>query len=90
MTDKEFLSWLADRIVYVYPNNHYSRSNFGIIGFVHKNWTDTVGYFIKPDFVRRADCWLNALSKNIGRRGYISSFGIKNMDIVNIIEKVTK
>jgi len=70
-----------DRIAYVYPNNHYSRSLFGIIGFVHKNWTDTVGYFIKPDFARRADCWLNDLSKIIGRKGHINSFGIKNIDI---------
>lgn len=72
-----------DKIVYVYPNNHYARSLFGIIGFVHKNWTDTVGYFIKPDFSRRADCWLNALSKNIGRKGYINSFGIKNINILD-------
>ena len=72
-----------DRIVYVYPNNHYSRSNFGIIGFVHKNWTDTVGYFIKPDFARRADCWLNALARGVERRGYINSFGIKNISITD-------
>lgn len=72
-----------DRIVYVYPNNHRSRSLFGIIGFVHKNWTNTVGYFIKPDFARRADCWLNDLAKIIGRKGYINGFGIKNINILD-------
>ena len=40
----------GDKILFVHPNDKYHRSRFGALGFLHKNWIDTVGYFIPPYF----------------------------------------
>lgn len=70
-----------DKILFVYPNNHWHRSNFGNVGFIHKNWIDTVGYFMRPDLVRRGDCWINDVARRINRFFYINGFGVQNLNI---------
>lgn len=58
---------IPDRIAFIWPSDGHSR-NFGTHGFVHRNWTDVLGYFTPPYFERRcADSWLNELAKLVER-----------------------
>lgn len=64
-----------DKIVFAYGNDGSTESNnyeFGTHGFIHKNWTDTVGYFVPPYFESDYnDTWLNEVAKAIGRHRHI-------------------
>ena len=45
---------------------------FGTHGFIHRNWADTVGYFVPPYFVSDYnDTWLNDVSKELGRHCFV-------------------
>lgn len=60
-----------DRIVFLFGDDGSSESNkneFGTHGFIHKNWVDTVGYFVPPYFVSDYnDTFLNDIGRKIGR-----------------------
>lgn len=72
----------ADKIIFVYFNDHYLRSNFGSIGCVHKNWVDAVGYFLSPDLCRGNDIWINEVGRSINRMVYINGVGYKDLRIL--------
>ena len=47
-------------------------ANFGTHGFIHRNWVDTVGYFVPPYFSSDYnDTWLNDVANMIDRRIYV-------------------
>lgn len=57
--------------VYGYDGSPYN-DTYGTHGFIHKNWTDTIGYFVPPYFkANYVDLWLNDVAKAIGRHFYI-------------------
>lgn len=60
-----------DRILFAFGDDGSSESNkneFGTHGFIHKNWVETVGYFVPPYFVSDYnDTFLNEIGKKIGR-----------------------
>lgn len=64
-----------DRIVFLYGddgNGESERNSFGTHGFIHRNWTDTVGYFVPPYFTSDFnDTFLNDVAKKIGRHRHI-------------------
>ena len=61
---KEAFDQSVDKIIFVYANNKYTRSSFGTVGFLHKNWIDTVGYFTPPYFAAwYTDHWINDVAK---------------------------
>lgn len=64
-----------DRIVFAYGedgNGESERHQFGTHGFIHKNWTDTVGYFVPPYYVSDYnDTHLNDLAKALKRHVHI-------------------
>lgn len=64
-----------DRIVFVYGedgNGESERNQFGTHGFIHKNWTDTVGYFVPPYYVSDYnDTHLNDIAKALKRHVHI-------------------
>lgn len=70
-----------DKIIFVYFNNHYQRSNFGAIGCLHKNWVDAVGYLLHPDLCRGNDIWINEVARKINRMAYINGVGYKDLRI---------
>lgn len=64
-----------DRIVFIYGDDGLTEQNgyeFGTHGFIHKNWTDTIGRFV-PDYFESDynDTWLNDVAKAIQRHRHI-------------------
>lgn len=59
-----------DKIVLVCPEGRYWKNwRIGVIGFLHKNWVDTVGYLLPTyEGSQAADRWVNALAVSLGRR----------------------
>ena len=76
--DKTVLDKFAefdDKIAFVYGNDlnmYLLDDKFGVYGFLHRNWTTTVGYFVPPYFSSDFnDTWLNDVAKKIGRHFFI-------------------
>lgn len=68
----------ADKIIFAYPNDENYRARFGTTGFLHKNWIDTVGYFLPPYFAaQRADNWINAIAWRINRQVFLEPVVIR-------------
>jgi hypothetical protein len=62
----------ADKILFVHGDDGYNGERFGTHGFLHRNWVETVGYFLPPYFSANwVDTWLNEVSNKIRRRRYI-------------------
>ena len=66
-------SKVPDKIVFVYPRDGIVDSeDLGTHGFLHRNWVDTVGYFVPPYFTWcYNDTWLTEVSKTLGRLRYL-------------------
>ncbi len=61
-----------DKIIFVYPNDKWCRSNRGQVGFLHKNWVDTVGYLMPPYFTAGwADRWVYEVASMINKKIYL-------------------
>lgn len=67
-----------DKILFAFGDDGSSESNkndFGTHGFIHKNWVETVGYFVPPYFVSDYnDTFLNEIGRKIGRHVSIPIF----------------
>lgn len=76
-----------DKILFVYPNDgiyRHIKAGFGAVGFIHKNWIDTVGYFLPPYFAAwYADNWINALAGRINRKVYLPQIQLKHLVVVD-------
>ena len=64
-----------DKIVFAYGDDGNIDSNnnqFGTHGFIHKNWTNVVGYFVPPYYESDYnDTHLNDIAKELGRHRHI-------------------
>ncbi len=59
---------------------HKPESRFITHGFLHRNWVETVGYFVPPYFVSDYnDTWLNEVSEMIGRKVYLNNFKLDHL-----------
>lgn len=55
-------------------------SHFGTHGFIHRNWVDTVGYFVPPYFVSDYnDTWLNEVSEKLQRKVFLPEVFTEHM-----------
>lgn len=71
-----------DNIVFVHGDDMSGvhLSNFGTHGFIHRDWVDTVGYFVPPYFSSDwNDTHLNDMANAIGRRVYVDSVKTEHM-----------
>lgn len=61
-----------DKIAYVFGDDgSFHGKVFGTHGFIHKNWANTVGYFVPPYFsANQVDRWLNEIARQLGRLRY--------------------
>lgn len=65
-------SRVDDRIIFVHGDDGHLKDKFGTHGFLHRNWVETVGYFVPPYFSSDYnDTWLNDVSNELGRRVYV-------------------
>lgn len=78
---EEAFNGSPDKIIFVYPNDNIFHKKYGAVGFLHKNWIDTVGHFLVPALVRRGDVWLNRVARALGRQYFLQNMRIKNFDI---------
>jgi hypothetical protein len=70
MVLRALTAW-PDRIAWVFGGDGTGihPEDYGTHGFVHRAWTDAVGYFTPPYFsCDYADTWLNDLAARVGRR----------------------
>lgn len=69
-----------DRIAFAFGDDGFWKEKFGTHGFIHKNWIDTVGYFVPPYFSSDFnDTWLNEVAEVIGRKFYMPKVYIEHM-----------
>jgi hypothetical protein len=80
---KEFDKY-PDKIVYITPEDEdksTQRLGYGIIGFLHKNWVDAVGYYMPPyEGARSHDKWLAEVAKSIGRYVHLPTMQVKHLN----------
>jgi hypothetical protein len=77
---KEFEKY-PDKILFVYGRDGIVDSDeLGTHGFIHKNWIETVGYFVPPYFsADYNDTWLTDLAKRINRLVYLPDLYIEHL-----------
>lgn len=69
-----------DRIAFVHGSDGIQDQRLGTHGFVSKEWTDAVGYFVPPYFASDYnDTWLNEVADMIGRRLYVPAIVTEHM-----------
>lgn len=65
----------SDRIVLVYGDDGIRKDDLATHGFLHRNWTDVLGYFLPPYFSSdNNDLWLTNIAQNVGRLNKIDIF----------------
>lgn len=68
---REHMNRYPDKIVFVHGMDGIQNERLGTHGFLHKNWVETIGYFVPPYFsCDYNDTWLTDVSSMIGRRIY--------------------
>jgi hypothetical protein len=66
---------VPDRILFAYGSDGVHDRNFGTHGFVHRRWTEAVGYITPPYFSSDyGDTWLNDVAALIGRKRWIEIY----------------
>ena len=70
---KETFDASKDKNMLVYPNDEKYGINNSIVGFLHKNWIEAVGYFLPPYFsAEYIDGWIFNVAKRINRRVFLN------------------
>lgn len=61
-----------DKILFIHGEDGHWGSRFGTHGLIHRNWMNTVGYFVPPYFSSDFnDTWLNDVANSLGRRLFL-------------------
>tara|TARA_R100001015_G_C4630660_1_gene192484 strand:- start:84 stop:809 length:726 start_codon:yes stop_codon:yes gene_type:complete len=64
-----------DKIALVYGDDGIRKDDLATHGFVHKNWVNTIGYFLPPYFSSdKNDVWLTDVARRTGRLCKIDIF----------------
>lgn len=68
---RQHINAQPDKIVFVHGMDGIQNEKLGTHGFLHRNWVNTIGYFVPPYFsCDYNDTWLTDVSSMIGRRVY--------------------
>ena len=71
-----------DRIVLVWPDDLCYRSCFAQSLFIHKNWTETVGYLAAPYFQSQyIDNWWNDVARIIERKHFLRGIMVRHRHV---------
>lgn len=86
---RETFDQYPDKIVFVAPDNEeWARWGFGVIGFLHKNWVDTLGYFINPHkWAESSDRWTNEVAVAINRRVHLLDVTVSHENVRDQVHK---
>lgn len=71
---------VPDKILLVYGRDGFQDEKLGTHSFIHRNWVDTVGYFVPPYFSSDYnDTWLNEVAVALDRRRYVPEIYTEHM-----------
>lgn len=74
----------SDGIGLVYGDDGIQHAGMATHGFLHRNWVDTVGYFVPPYFSSDFnDLWLTEVARAIGRLIYLPDVYTEHMHFCN-------
>lgn len=77
---REAFEQIPDRIALIYGHSLegvYHKVEKVVMGFIHKNWTDTVGRMSPPYFeYHYADVWVRRVAELIGRKVFVPEIRI--------------
>lgn len=77
---REAFERFPDRIAFVHGDDGIQNGNIGTHGFLHRNWVETVGYFVPPYFSSDYnDLWLTEVADALGRRVYLPDVYTEHM-----------
>lgn len=69
-----------DKIALVHGRDGYQDGALATHGFLHRNWVNTVGYFVPPYFSSDYnDLWLTEVAEQLGRRVYLPEIYTEHM-----------
>lgn len=69
-----------DKILFVYGKDGIQNEKMGTLGFLHRNWIKTVGYFMPQYFYSDGtDLWLTDMGKRLKRAKYIPEMYIEHL-----------
>ena len=72
---------VPDRILFLHGDDLSGHASvLGTLGFLHRRWVDTVGYFVPPIFsCDYCDTWQNWVADQLGRRLYLPDLVTEHM-----------
>lgn len=71
---------IPDRILMVWGDDKHKAEKLATHGFIHKNWTDVLGYYVPPLFkCHHNDSWLYSLGVRVGRVKYRKDMVIRHV-----------
>lgn len=69
-----------DKIALVHGRDGYQDAALATHGFLHRNWVNTLGYFVPPHFSSDYnDLWLTEIADAVGRRVYLPEVYTEHM-----------
>jgi len=70
----------SDKIRFIFGEDGIQHAALGTHGFIHKNWTDALGYFVQPYcMIYYFDTWNDEIAKMIGRKTYLPNLFFEHM-----------
>lgn len=77
---EEMFDQFPDKIALVYGDDGFQGEQLATHSFQHRNWTDTLGYFVPPYFSSDYnDTWLTDVATMIGRKIYLPQVVTEHM-----------
>jgi glycosyl transferase/beta-hydroxylase protein BlmF len=71
---------VPDKILLVHGNDGIQGAGLATLGFIHRRWADTVGYFVPPYFsCDWNDMWLTEIADALRRRVYLAEVYTEHM-----------
>lgn len=85
---KDEFAKYEDRLVLICPNNNeWGAWKFGVVGFLHREWIEKVGYFMPPFSGASPDRWINEIASTIGRRVRLKNVVVSHTNVRDQVHK---
>lgn len=63
-----------DKMLFVYLNDRYVAPGLGVVNFIHREYYDRLGYYVREDFKHGfQDTWLHDVYRRMGRTLYLEN-----------------
>jgi hypothetical protein len=83
---REFDKYPDNIVLVVAGGDSWKKWAWGPVGFVHKDWVDSVGYLLPPyDGGQAADKWLDEMAVKLGRRVILKDVVVQHSNVKDFI-----